>query len=1167
MSRREVRPSTKEASERQKQRGQEEKEILELKKTSTKLRDVIREEATVYVGEELQLVEYTAPTRESAGNLQASEISFDKTTVQNDEYNNEEIEDEFLDPLGAVKTPQKSKAGTSVSREQNSEENWSICNQFFPPNCVLTPYRETRKSNLSSISFNFSPTLNLRSVIEEEEVFDDNLEYLNSEEVTTRNLLSIEYLPSSNRMDEDGYNGKLATVKKEVRKVKRMIDEYSPAAATIADSKVYQNFLADIRKSHAQCQDNLDELLDELDETNETDQTRIAQLKMLSSELSTIFKDNDKQVKEKFVLLMDEYEEHRPMSAAEKASFDTQVQKEKRENDKEVRVAKESKEKAELKIQNAVKKFKDLNQTVLKIKATKLMSEQEIRVNLQESKKWEKKIEEFTSAKEAIDQELVSLAVDDALKTELKEEFEEVIELVTNKIEHLVLKDKDLGLHTLSPNKVKENIVYPDPFHGNVGDNVYKFVKDFRCAIDADQVRKLDQIKTLLKHLKGEARHVVGEHQKDLEEALTALSEAFGSSIQILQKLKENFSKLFGSVREWGKHGSQDRLSAINRTLDFIRQLEALAEDHVELKNQIFSHSTVKVITQGMPMTFTTKLTEICRANDLPEDWIVRISELLESMKLANISAATFGIGLGRNNTFDRESSPESKNNRKSRLNNLKQDNHDCKYSKVCKEEWDLLGCIQLYKIDKVVERKSFLYEKKHCFRCGAKYQQLGHRCSWSKGKFNARCTEISSNSEQCSSGAALCKKHPNNATSELKSWLATNKIKFTVGMIASPCGKTLKLPEASETKLLDDFVEFAKSVDGSREEKLELFNSLKKGITPSLTKPKQISREKLQTGEASQMMSDEEITNLFTNDMRRMKDSSSIQPIPKGEPVFIFCIFQGKKGPIQAFIDSGANCWLALDGVPQDELVSAKMEDGPIPLGVASGMVTYAEAEWASLIPLADGTQQCVRGLTMKRVTGDMPKLNLVPAFEAIKAKCKKSSKIQNLKVPRIVGGEVKMIIGIKYQNIFPVPIHTLPNGLTVFESKLKPTAPGVLACIGGPVEALEHLCGITDTQSTMTYMASLVQNIKDFKPRVDFFPSMGYKQDEIPNDEVFAEPETAFEDGDITFDEHSGTKIVDETVSDENTFDKNSKLKNEDSYSEDKKKLDPSCVKKEDD
>ena len=82
MSRREVRPSTKEASERQKQKGQEEKEILELKKTSAKLRDVIREEATVYVGEELQLVEYTAPIRESAGNLQASEISFDKTTVR-----------------------------------------------------------------------------------------------------------------------------------------------------------------------------------------------------------------------------------------------------------------------------------------------------------------------------------------------------------------------------------------------------------------------------------------------------------------------------------------------------------------------------------------------------------------------------------------------------------------------------------------------------------------------------------------------------------------------------------------------------------------------------------------------------------------------------------------------------------------------------------------------------------------------------------------------------------------------------------------------------------------------------------------------------------------------------------------------------------------------------
>ena len=79
--------------------------------------------------------------------------------------------------------------------------------------------------------------------------------------------------------------------------------------------------------------------------------------------------------------------------------------------------------------------------------------------------------------------------------------------------------------------------------------------------------------------------------------------------------------------------------------------------------------------------------------------------------------------------------------------------------------------------------------------------------------------------------------------------------------------------------------------------------------------------------------------------------------------------------------------------------------------------MTAYATAEQASFIPLADGTHQCV----MERVTAKMPKLNLAPAFELIKAQCKQGKKSQNLKVPRIVDGEVQMIIGIKYQNIFP--------------------------------------------------------------------------------------------------------------------------------------------------
>ena len=51
-------------------------------------------------------------------------------------------------------------------------------------------------------------------------------------------------------------------------------------------------------------------------------------------------------------------------------------------------------------------------------------------------------------------------------------------------------------------------------------------------------------------------------------------------------------------------------------------------------------------------------------------------------------------------------------------------------------------------------------------------------------------------------------------------------------------------------------------------------------------------------------MMSNDELQDFFT-----------IRSVPNGEPVFIFCVFKGKKGDVMTFIDSGANVWLALLG------------------------------------------------------------------------------------------------------------------------------------------------------------------------------------------------------------------------------------------------------------
>ena len=195
-------------------------------------------------------------------------------------------------------------------------------------------------------------------------------------------------------------------------------------------------------------------------------------------------------------------------------------------------------------------------------------------------------------------------------------------------------------------------------------------------------------------------------------------------------------------------------------------------------------------------------------------------------------------------------------------------------------------------------------------------------------------------------------------------------------------------------------------------------------------------------------------------------------------------------------FVDSGANCWLAQEGVPEREFVSVKHDHGPIPLTVAGGNVTYASGEYASLLPLADGSFQCVRGLTLQNVTGSMPELDLVSIFNSVKAspECVDNPRIQNLEIPKKLGGNVQMLLGIIYQNIFPKILHTFPNGMTVFESRLMPASTGALACIGGPISCLDHICDSIGASSTLSYMANLTQNLGSFT-KLEFFSSWSHE------------------------------------------------------------------------
>ena len=88
------------------------------------------------------------------------------------------------------------------------------------------------------------------------------------------------------------------------------------------------------------------------------------------------------------------------------------------------------------------------------------------------------------------------------------------------------------------------------------------------------------------------------------------------------------------------------------------------------------------------------------------------------------------------------------------------------------------------------------------------------------------------------------------------------------------------------------------------------------------------------------------------------------IKTVPEGEAAFIFCKIKGKHNDVQAFIDNGCNCAIFRDA--QEEFTSCLLQEGPIRIDVATGFKAEAQGEWATLLPLNDGSHQIMRSLSI---------------------------------------------------------------------------------------------------------------------------------------------------------------------------------------------------------
>ena len=211
-------------------------------------------------------------------------------------------------------------------------------------------------------------------------------------------------------------------------------------------------------------------------------------------------------------------------------------------------------------------------------------------------------------------------------------------------------------------------------------------------------------------------------------------------------------------------------------------------------------------------------------------------------------------------------------------------------------------------------ERREHLKKLKLCFCCGLPF----HGVPWKTGGRNSPCNwdrkldPVKCQGDSCEKGATTCLEHAEeaNTTEELKAWLDKNNVSTTLNTIMN-------------------------------------FTSCGPHAEPLPTKVSKRVRSKLQSGETHSNFSNTELKDFFTNDLLDEGDKNPVvHSVPEGEVSFVFGLIQGKKSSVQVFFDTGCNCAIVRDSIPEKEFKSSLLKPGQIDIDVATGVKVQASGE-----------------------------------------------------------------------------------------------------------------------------------------------------------------------------------------------------------------------------
>ena len=163
-----------------------------------------------------------------------------------------------------------------------------------------------------------------------------------------------------------------------------------------------------------------------------------------------------------------------------------------------------------------------------------------------------------------------------------------------------------------------------------------------------------------------------------------------------------------------------------------------------------------------------------------------------------------------------------------------------------------------------------------------------------------------------------------------------------------------------------------------------------------------------------------------------------------------------------------------------------SKQSSGPIILGGVGNCTTKSTlGSYHVKLPLYNGHQITLSGVCLETITSTMPTYPLDEVFADIQRSYVKSGGGRPLpNLPPSIGGDVHMMIGIKYLRYHPKVIHQLPSGLSLYESVFKDSL-GRRGVVGGPHKIFTNI--------HQHHCTNLHQVLREPKPDV---PLLGYQR-----------------------------------------------------------------------